>query len=344
LAHALFVWAPEAVRDGVEHHLHSLEDDPFGLPFDLKNTFAPVHIGSRRLDHLGQPRLNPLELKRTLLNQIKRPDGFIVMMLVWWERFIGQSGFVTMSVLMVRIVLMSMLVFVFVLFMRRLGRQGQRRQQIARFDVQNVTDLDLSVAGAMDAGERIDFTKALGGVFQFRWRNEIDFVQQDDIGESDLSGGFSAVSQLLVQMFRIYDRHNRVEPQPLGQFGGTKGVGDRARVGQAGCFDQDIIEAFLFPQQRAETFDQVAADPATKTAIIQFEDFFIDTNDQLVVDANRAELVDDDRALVTVLLRDQVVEERGLARAQKPCQDRHWNRIFHLHGHILPQTRRHCNE
>src|SRR5260221_10062908 len=44
LVHSLFVRVPKAIRDRVEHHLHSLEDHSLALAFDVQDALAPVDV------------------------------------------------------------------------------------------------------------------------------------------------------------------------------------------------------------------------------------------------------------------------------------------------------------
>jgi hypothetical protein len=77
-------------------------------------------------------------------------------------------------------------------------------------------------------------------------------------------------------MPRVDDRDNAVEPQALSQFGTVESLDDGRGIGQAGRFDEHVVKAFLALQQIGEALDQIPAHPAAQTAVVQFEDFFVD--------------------------------------------------------------------
>ena len=79
-----------------------------------------------------------------------------------------------------------------------------------------------------------------------------------------------------------------------------EGLGHRGRVGQAGRLDQDVVEAVLALHQVAEDADQVAADGAADAAVVHLEDLFLGADDQLLIDADLAELVLDDGLLAVL--------------------------------------------
>ena len=66
-------------------------------------------------------------------------------------------------------------------------------------------------------------------------------------------------------------------------------------IGEAGGFDEDVVELALAAfHQVAEDADQVAADGAADAAVVHLEDFFLGADDEVLIDADLAELVLDD--------------------------------------------------
>ena len=55
---------------------------------------------------------------------------------------------------------------------------------------------------------------------------------------------------------------------------------------------------------------------AADAAVVHLEYFFVGADDEIVVDADLAEFVDDDGVLLPVRLRQNAVEQRGLAGAE----------------------------
>ena len=98
-------------------------------------------------------------------------------------------------------------------------------------------------------------------------------------------------------------------------------LGDRAGVGQAGRLDQDVVELVPPLHQVAEDADQVAADGAADAAVVHLEDLFLGADDEVLIDADLAELVLDDGDPLAVLGGQDVVEQRGLAGAEEAGED-----------------------
>ena len=71
--------------------------------------------------------------------------------------------------------------------------------------------------------------------------------------------------------------------------------------------------------------DQVAAHRAADTAIAELDHRLVGRVHQLAVDADLAELIDDDRDLLAGTLLQEVVEQCRLAGAEKSREDGRWN-------------------
>ena len=67
--------------------------------------------------------------------------------------------------------------------------------------------------------------------------------------------------------------------------------------------------------------DQVAANRAADAAIVHLEDFFVGADDKVIVDADGAELIDDDSEFPAVILRQDAVQKRRLAGAEIAGED-----------------------
>ncbi len=68
--------------------------------------------------------------------------------------------------------------------------------------------------------------------------------------------------------------------------------------------------------QAFDDADQVAAHRAADAAVVHLVDFFVGLDDQVVVDADLAEFVDDDRIFLAVVFGKDAVEQRRLAGAE----------------------------
>ena len=67
--------------------------------------------------------------------------------------------------------------------------------------------------------------------------------------------------------------------------------------------------------------DQVAAHGAADAAVVHLEHFLVGADDEVVVDADLAELVDDHGVLLAVLLREDAVQQGGLPGAEVAGED-----------------------
>ena len=176
----------------------------------------------------------------------------------------------------------------------------------------------------MDLSRRVDGAHGCLDVAQFFWRHQIGLVQNDDIGEGDLVLGLLRVLQPQRQMLGVDQSDHRVE---LGL--GThvlvheEGLRDRGGIGQAGGLDDDGVETAGAAHQALDDADQVAAHSAADAAIVHLVDFLVGFHDQVVVDADLAELVDDDCITLAVVFRENPVEQGGLAGAEIAGQHGH---------------------
>lgn len=96
-----------------------------------------------------------------------------------------------------------------------------------------------------------------------------------------------------------------------------KGLDDRGRVGKASRLDEDPIEAFHALVELLERLDEVPTDGAADAAVHDFDDLLVDVfGENFLVDADIAKLILDDSEFHTMsLVVENVVEQRGLARA-----------------------------
>ena len=95
-----------------------------------------------------------------------------------------------------------------------------------------------------------------------------------------------------------------------------KKVCDRSRIGDAGGFDDDRVKGILALHQVLHSADQVTAHGAADAAVVHFEDFFVGFHEQIVIDADFAELVDDNRITLTVVFGQDPVEKGGFSGSE----------------------------
>ena len=140
---------------------------------------------------------------------------------------------------------------------------------------------------------------------------------QDDVGEGDLVLGLGRVLEPVVEPFGVGDRHHGVEPRPPPDIlVHEKGLRHRRRVGEPRGLDDDGVELALAPHQPVEDAHEVAAHGAADAAVVHLEHFLVGADDEVVVDADLAELVDDDGVFLAVRLGQDAVEQCRLAGAE----------------------------
>ena len=125
------------------------------------------------------------------------------------------------------------------------------------------------------------------------------------------------VAQARGEPLGVGDRHDRVEPRRLLHvLVDEEGLRDRRRIGEAGRLDDDRVEPALALHQPLDDADQVAAHGAADAAVVHLEHFLVGADDEFVVDADLAELVDDDGVALAVRLGEDAVQQRRLAGAE----------------------------
>jgi hypothetical protein len=102
---------------------------------------------------------------------------------------------------------------------------------------------------------------------------------------------------------------------------------NRPRVGEAGGFDDDAVELVATLHQVAQDADQVAAHGAADAPVVHLEDLFVGIDDEGLIDADLTELVLDHGDALAVVLGEDAIEKGGLARPEKPGEDRDRNAL-----------------
>ncbi len=155
---------------------------------------------------------------------------------------------------------------------------------------------------------------------------EIGLAEQQAVGERDLTACLGMAIERRGSVQRINDRNHaidRVLPHDVAI--GHQCMQDRRRIGEAGCFDQHPIVAdlarFTAALQVEQRRDEVAADRTAQAAGGERQQCFVAAGDEFVVEADLAELVDDDGGAGEGRVAQDTRDERGLAAAEEPCDD-----------------------
>ena len=165
-------------------------------------------------------------------------------------------------------------------------------------------------------------------------RDEVGLVEEDDVGEADLLLRLGRVGEAERQVLGVGDGDHRVElGLGLDLVVHEEGLGDGRGVGEAGGLDQDAVEAARPLHQALDDADQVAAHRAADAAVVHLVDLLVGFDDEVVVDADLAELVDHDGVALAVVLAEDAVEERRLAGAEIAGEHRDGDLRFR-HGEL----------
>ena len=230
---------------------------------------------------------------------------------------------IVVFVLFVFVVMLIMIVVVFLLGgLEEIGLEFQRAFQVEAADAEHLVERDIGIARAEDFRGGVHLLDACLDLPEVLFGNEVGLVEQDDVGEADLLAHFARVVEVEDDMLRIDDSDDAVEDEGFFHLGvGEEGLRDGAGIGQAGGLDQHEVELVAALAQLGEDADEVAAHAAADAAVVELEDLLVGLDDELVVDADLAEFVLDHGDALAVVLGEDAVEQRGLARAEEAGDD-----------------------
>jgi hypothetical protein len=199
---------------------------------------------------------------------------------------------------------------------------GECALQIEGADVEHPIDRNVRVLGTENARRAVDCTHPTLDAFELGRADEVGLVEQNDIRESDLLAGLFHFVEMLLDVASVDQRDDGIEQELLLEIVvQKKRLRDRAGIGHAGGFDDDVVELVTTLQQLPEDAQQVAAHRAADAAVVRLEDFFFGADHQLVIHTDLTELVFDDGDALAVVLREDAIEESGLSRPEKSRQD-----------------------
>ena len=198
--------------------------------------------------------------------------------------------------------------------------------EIERSALKHISKRDVAVLRSMQRRVGVDGPNARLNLAQFGRADQVGLVDDDDVGEGDLVLGFRRVAQPLRKPLGVGDRHDRVEPRHLFYvLVNEEGLRYWRRIGEPRRLDNDRVEPALALHQPLDDADEVAAHGAADATVVHLEHFFVSADDELIVDADLAELVDDDRVTLAMRFAQNAVEQGRLAGAQIAGKDGYGN-------------------
>ena len=174
----------------------------------------------------------------------------------------------------------------------------------------------------MQLGVGVDGADAALDLGQLSGVHQIGLVEDDHIGEGDLVLGLGRVLQAVAEPFGVGHGHDSVKARALLHvLVHEEGLGDGGGVREARGLHDDRVELALALHQAFHDADEIAAHGAADAAVVHLEDFLVRAHHEVVIDADLAEFVDDDRVALAMLLAEDAVQQGGLARAQIAGED-----------------------
>ena len=137
-----------------------------------------------------------------------------------------------------------------------------------------------------------------------------------------MAGG-DGVAVLEAEVFGVGDSNDGVETEGFAEFGAEEGQGDGQWVSDAGGFHDDMIELVGAGEDADDAVDQVIVRGAADAAVVELDHVVGAGDDQVVVDADVAELVDEDGGADALAVGEDVVDQGGLATAEEASDQRY---------------------
>ncbi|MGY4301953.1 hypothetical protein ACVWXN_010048 [Bradyrhizobium sp. i1.4.4] len=162
---------------------------------------------------------------------------------------------------------------------------------------------------------------------------QVELAQRHDIGDAQLRP-HQRIIQSRRQRRRIHHAEHGFQRRLAQDHGVHQVADDVGGIGDAAGLDDDIFGLRIAPKQRRERAQEIAFERAADAAIGEADHAVARTRDQLRVNVDRAEIVDDCRDTPSLRVRQQMVDDRGLARPQKTRHQENGDR----HG-ISPRRR-----
>src|SRR5262245_6692860 len=314
-AFALLAGLPRALVVAVENHVHALEHEALVVVLERQDALAAQNARPLRLHEVLHPGEEFVRVERLVGLERDRLHLFVVIVL--------QAAVVAMRVAVIMVMAMVVAVTMVVIVMMVTAVVEEFRLdlhdavEIEGVAPEHLRQRDLTAFGLVQPGVGVDAADARLHLAERVGPDQVGLVEQDDVGERDLVLRLRRVLEAVLQPFGVGDRDHRVE---LGLAADIvvheEGLRHRRGIREPRGLDDDGVELALPAHQPVDDAHEVAADGTADAAVVHLEPFFVGADDEVIVDADLAEFVDDDGVLLPVRLRQDAVEQRGLAGAE----------------------------
>ena len=167
--------------------------------------------------------------------------------------------------------------------------------QIEGAQVEDRADVDVGISRLADTRGAVEISQLEFQLRQIFRIDQIDLVEQHHVGEGDLFFGFRRTAQLLQDMFGVDHGDDAVQSVfALDPIVDEKALHHRRRIGQSRGLDHQGVELFPVFEQLKQAAQQIAANAAADAAVAHLDHFLVRRDQQMMIDADLAELIDDD--------------------------------------------------
>ena len=211
----------------------------------------------------------------------------------------------------------------FVICVQRFGRSGRRsgngekKIRLEQSDAEDKRKRDPALGCAHHPRLRLDLPDRGLNPSQLAGANEIALVEQNDVAVTKLIARSLALEAVEAEVGGIGNGDDRVDAHVVPQFRAQKRENHRQWIGDAACFDDQVIESAVAVEQAKDRVQEIVVYRTADAAVFQLEHVGVGGGDQIAVDAELAQLVDDDPDAQALLVGKDMLDQRGLAAAEE---------------------------
>jgi hypothetical protein len=158
----------------------------------------------------------------------------------------------------------------------------------------NISEIDPAALRRVNFRIRVDVSDATFECCEAARVDEIDIVDENDVGERELLLSFRRPVDLFAEMPGVRDGDDGVELRLAADVLIDK---ERLRLGRGICepgrLDDNAVEGLATPHQACDNTNKVASHRAADTTVVHLENLFVRVDDEIVVDTDLSELVHD---------------------------------------------------
>src|SRR5262249_19858762 len=151
---------------------------------------------------------------------------------------------------------------------------------------------------------------------------EIAFVQQNHICIAQLIGGGLTVEKVQTEITGIGHGNNRIDAKPVAKFRPQESQNYWERISQSAALDHQMIYFMTAFQHPKDCIHEIVVKRATDAAVGQFEHCIVARDNEVAVEPDLVDFIDHHCNADSRLARKDVVQQCGLAAAEKPGNDR----------------------